>query len=69
MDDQQARNRHLAISLTRLAGAVLVVLGMVALSDGIALDPAIAWTAVVIGAACFFFVPLYLYRRWRSPKS
>lgn len=68
MDEQQARSRHMLISLTRLSGAVLVILGMIALAGRIELDETLAWALIIAGAAGFFFVPLFLYRRWRTPK-
>lgn len=69
MDERQARNRHMLISLTRLSGAVLIIFGMIALSGRIDLDRTYAWVMAIVGMADFFFVPLVLYRRWRTPKS
>lgn len=68
MDEQQARNRVFLIGAARLAGAVFVLLGMAALAGRIALDRGAAWALVLAGIAGFFFVPLFLYRRWRTPK-
>jgi hypothetical protein len=69
MDDNQARNRFLAISLLRLAGALLVMFGLVIAAGRLPDVPRIVGiVAVLIGALDFALVPLLLARRWRTPK-
>jgi hypothetical protein len=69
MDDDKARNRFLAISLLRLAGALLVMFGLVIAAGRLPDVPRIVGIiAVLVGAADFALVPLLLARRWRTPK-
>ena len=69
MDDDKARNRFLAISLLRLAGALLVMFGLVEAAGRLPDVPPIAgMVMVLVGALAFAVVPLLLARRWRTPK-
>lgn len=69
MTDDPARNRHLAIALLRLSGAVLIMFGMVIAAGRFQTIPPVAGIAmVVVGALDFALVPLWLARRWRTPK-
>ena len=69
MDDNQARNRFLAISLLRLAGALLVMFGLVIAAGRLPdVSRIVGIVAVLIGALDFALVPLLLARRWRTPK-
>ena len=67
--DALARNRFFALSLLRLAGALLIMAGMVIAAGRFQnLPPAAGIVMVVVGAIDFALVPLWLARRWRSPK-
>jgi drug/metabolite transporter (DMT)-like permease len=67
--DTLARNRFLALSLLRVAGALLIMAGLVIASGRFpSLPPVAGIVMVVVGAIDFAFVPLWLARRWRSPK-
>ncbi|GAO39902.1 hypothetical protein SCH01S_39_01870 [Sphingomonas changbaiensis NBRC 104936] len=69
MDDSQARNRFLAISLLRLAGALLILFGLVIAAGRLPEVPRLVGIiAVLVGALDFALVPLMLARRWRTPK-
>jgi drug/metabolite transporter (DMT)-like permease len=69
MDDTQARNRFLAISLLRIAGALLVMFGVVIAAGRLPEVPRVVGIiAVLVGALDFALVPLLLARRWRTPK-
>jgi hypothetical protein len=69
MNDDKARNRFLAISLLRLAGALLVMFGLVTAAGRLPDVPRIVGiVAVLVGALDFALVPLLLARRWRTPK-
>jgi hypothetical protein len=69
MDDSQARNRHLAISLLRLGGALAIMFGLVIAAGRLPEVPRIVGIiAVLVGALDFALVPLWLARRWRTPK-
>lgn len=67
--DTLVRNRFLAISLLRVAGAVLILIGMVVMSGRFKiLPPGVGLVMVLVGALDFAFVPLWLARKWRTPK-
>lgn len=73
MDDRQrddaARNRWLVISLVRLAGVALVVIGLLIVRQVI---PQPAWSGyllIAFGLLDVFLVPLFLARKWRSPRE
>lgn len=69
MNDIQARNRFLAISLLRLAGALLIMFGLVIAAGRLAEVPrTVGVIAIIVGALDFALVPLWLARRWRTPK-
>ena len=73
MDDRQvsdevARNRWMVISAVRVAGVVMVLVGLLILQQVIP-EPAWAgYTILAVGLADVFLVPLLLARKWRSPK-
>lgn len=67
--DTLARNRFVAMSILRLAGAVLIMFGVVIASGRFESMPRVAGIVmVVVGALDFALVPLFLARRWRTPK-
>jgi drug/metabolite transporter (DMT)-like permease len=67
--DTLARNRFLALSLLRVAGAVLIVFGMVAAAGRLQSIPKIMGIILVlIGAIGFALLPKLLARRWRTPR-
>lgn len=73
MDDRQvsdevARNRWLAINTVRVAGVVMVLVGLLIVQQVIP-EPAWAgYTILAVGIADVFLVPLVLARKWRSPR-
>lgn len=67
--DTLARNRYLALSLLRVAGALLIMAGMVVASGRFQTLPPVAGVVMIlVGALDFALVPLWLARRWRTPK-
>lgn len=67
--DALARNRFLAISLLRIAGALLIMAGLVISSGRWESLPRVAGVVMVlVGVIDFALVPLWLARRWRTPK-
>lgn len=69
MDENQVRNRFLVISVLRVAGALLVMFGLVIAAGRLPDVPRIVGiVAVLVGALDFALVPLLLARRWRTPK-
>ena len=69
-DEERARNRYFVISLSRLVGVALLVLGMVVLAgriDGV--PPVAGYVLVVAGLIDIALVPRALARRWRTPPE
>lgn len=64
--------RFAVLQALRLIGALLVLLGTVALSHRIpeldAIPEVAAYAIIAVGLADFFAVPMLLARRWRSPR-
>ncbi|RPF71987.1 hypothetical protein [Aurantiacibacter spongiae] len=67
--DTRARNRFLALVMTRLGGAMLAIFGLLALNGKLAVPAALGWIALVAGVLAFLVVPLMMARRWRTPRG
>jgi hypothetical protein len=70
VSEEEARNRWMVISASRLAGAAMALVGLLILSEVIPVDP--MWVGYVIlgaGLVDFFLVPVLLARKWRSPDE
>lgn len=73
-EDALARKRFFAITMIRITGALLVMIGFVLIRGGweLAGQPADRWIGVVfvlVGAFDFAVMPKLLARRWRSPRD
>ena len=67
--DTLARNRFFAMSVLRIVGAVLIMVGLVIAAGRFeSLPRAAGLVMVLVGALDFALVPLWLASRWRSPK-
>lgn len=70
MSTDPARGRFFLLAATRLAGAVLLMLGLVATSGRFAGLPREAGLVLALaGAFGFAIAPRLLARRWRSPPE
>lgn len=67
-DDHRARNRWLALSLSRIAGSVLALLGVLMLADAARAPAWLGWVALAGGLTTIAVVPRHLARKWRSPR-
>ncbi|BBC74200.1 conserved hypothetical protein [Altererythrobacter sp. B11] len=68
VSEKIARNRWLVISLLRMAGVAVVVIGLLVVSGTIPLPPAAGYVLLAIGLLDTFLVPQLLARKWRSPR-
>lgn len=67
--ESRARNRYFVLSLARLAGGVVMVVGLIAAAGRLGSVPPIAGGVLVLGGAFgFALLPVMLARRWRTPK-
>lgn len=64
-----ARARFFFIAAHRLVGAVLVLLGMLAMQGALDWGKGLGKVLAITGLVAFFLVPLFLARAWRSPRD
>lgn len=68
--DTMARNRWLALTLTRIAGSAGAIFGVVLLGRAQTMGPKILGVAIVLSAlAMIAIVPRSMARRWRTPPE
>lgn len=68
--DTMARNRWLALTLTRIAGSAGAIFGVVLLGRAQTTGPKILGVAIVLSAlAMIAIVPRSMARRWRTPPE
>jgi len=66
----RARTRFFILSLLRISGAVLMMLGVLVTSGRFTSVPPVAgYVLVAIGFLGFLLVPRALARRWRTPPD
>ena len=68
-EPDRAMGRHFSIVAVRFTGALMILRGILALREVIGLTPAAGYVLIAVGLVEFFVVPLFLVRRWRSPKE
>ncbi len=68
-DESTARTRFFVISLTRLIGGILVMLGMMVLLGYLAWPQIVGYALLLVGLIDTFVIPQVLIRKWRSPKG
>jgi hypothetical protein len=67
--DDVARGRWLAITVTRIAGVVMVVVGIFGLQGVIDYPDIAAYALIGVGLVDVFVIPQVLARKWRSPPE
>lgn len=68
--DTMARNRWLALTLTRIAGSAGAIFGVALLGRAQTMGPKILGVAIVLSAlAMIAIVPRSMARRWRTPPE
>ena len=68
--DTTARNRWLALTLTRIAGSAGAIFGVVLLGRAQTMGPKVLGVAIVLSAlAMIAIVPRSMARRWRTPPE
>lgn len=63
-----AKARFYFMAAHRLVGAVLVILGMLAIEGALDWGKGLGKVLAITGLIVFFVVPLFLARAWRTPK-
>jgi hypothetical protein len=67
-DEALAKRRFLIISLVRLSGGVFLTLGLFILGGKFAMPKAAGWAFTLIGMLDLLVAPVFLSRKWRSPR-
>ena len=67
VSDEVARARWLAISVLRLGGVAMVVVGILAVQRVFEFPAIAGYALIAVGLLDVFLVPQFLARKWRSP--
>jgi membrane protein YdbS with pleckstrin-like domain len=68
MNDDPARARFFIIAIHRLAGAVMVMLGLLVVNRALDWPETVGWVLLAVGLVDVFVAPQILARMWRTPK-
>lgn len=70
MDPETAKRRYIQLSLMRMAGIALVILGLALWRRGVfdIQHETAGKLVAVVGVALMFLIPAILRRRWREGK-
>ena len=69
-EETKAQHRFLVLNLVRISGAIMLVIGLAVIANGLfGLPVAAGYLLFLIGIIDFMFVPLLLAKRWKSPKD
>lgn len=69
VDEATARNRWMIITVSRFAGAIMAMIGILIVAESIAAPPIVGYVLIAVGLIDVFLVPTYLARKWRSPDA
>ncbi len=64
-----AKARWMMLQLIRLGGLLFILGGMVVLSGSVSGPPVLGIGLLLIGLFEFFFLPVMVARRWKSPPE
>jgi len=67
--DDPAKARWAMLQLIRAGGLLFILGGMVILSDAVSGPPVLGIGLLLIGLFAFFFLPVMIARRWKSPPE
>lgn len=67
--DALAKQRFAILSLMRLAGVGLVIMGLLVMEQIVPWPQIIGYPLIAIGLFDVFYMPALLARRWRKPGS
>jgi len=65
--EMQAQYRFLVINLCRIIGAIMLVVGLAAISrEALGIPKAAGYLLFAVGMLNFLLLPVYLSKRWKS---
>jgi uncharacterized membrane protein HdeD (DUF308 family) len=68
MKETRAKRRYFTIQAVRLAGVVMVLLGILVLNDKLAWPRLLGYFLVLNGLFDALFLPTILAKRWKTPE-
>lgn len=69
-EETKAQQRFLILNFVRISGAIMLVIGLAVIANGLFdLPVAAGYVLFLVGIVDFMLVPLLLARRWKSPKD
>lgn len=69
-EETKAQYRFLVLNIVRITGAIMLVLGLAVIANGVFdLPKAAGYVLFVFGIIDFMLVPLLLAKKWKSPKD
>ena len=69
LEPDPAKGRWAMLQLIRAGGLLFILGGMVILSDVVSGPPVLGIGLLLIGLFEFFFLPVLIARRWKSPPE
>jgi hypothetical protein len=69
-EEVTAQRRFLVLNLVRITGAIMLVIGLAVIGNGLfGLPEPVGYLLFLIGIADFIVVPLLLAKKWKSPTG
>ena len=66
-EETKAQQRFLVLNFIRISGAIMLVLGLAVIGNGLfGLPDAAGYALFAVGIADFILVPLLLAKKWKS---
>lgn len=70
LEETKAQQRFLILNFVRITGAIMLVIGLAVISNGVfGLPIAVGYVLFLVGIAAFMLVPLLLAKKWKSPPN
>ena len=69
-EETKAQQRFLVLNFIRISGAIMLVIGLAVIGNGLfGLPVAAGYALFAVGIADFILVPLLLAKKWKSPAD
>ena len=69
-EETRAQQRFLVLNLVRISGAIMLVIGLAVIANGVfGLPVAAGYVLFLVGIVDFMLVPLLLAKRWKSRQD
>lgn len=69
-EETKAQQRFLVLNLVRISGAIMLVIGLAVIANGVfGLPVAAGYVLFLVGIVDFMLVPLLLAKRWKSRQD